>query len=258
MGSLAGSVFSVMLGWIRTAVSYLWGAASTPEGGRMLRWLTENWLLLAVILSLGCMAIDFIVHLLRWQPYKVWASFFRRLTGRQVEEAPPARASVPRRTVHRQWIYADGTERTEAVAQEDIPPEEEAHPWTDVTPVVPDYELDQEAYRRQFARPESREEENPPAPALDGYPQMNAESEVQMEPEETAPVRRTPRRARGLSRESTRAAFQQLFSSSEEDELDLRYRPHQPAVDKAQAYNKPYYPPQWKPPADAEGAVRND
>ena len=77
------------------------------------------------------------------------------------------------------------------------------------------------------------------------------------EPQEPQEAPEPVSRGRRVVRRSTKAAFQQLFSSHDEDELDLRYKPAQPAVDKAQAYNKPYYPPQWKPPADA-GAPRSE
>ncbi|MGN0746208.1 MAG: hypothetical protein ACI4ML_06000 [Aristaeellaceae bacterium] len=268
MGSFASGMFSAMLGWIRGAIAYLWNAASTPEGGGLLRWLAENWLPLTLILCGAGMVIDLIVYLLRWQPYKVWASFFRRLGGRSgreediQEEARPR----PRRTVHRQWLYADGTERTEAVVQEDHP-EEDPAPWQNVAPAVADQELTREEYMRQYARPEELSDQTP-APGLEDYPQpvipaappvpaaapaapvQASRPEPQEQPEPVS-------RGRRIVRQSTRAALQQLFSSHDEDELDLRYKPAQPAVDKEQAYNKPYYPPQWKPPADA-GASRNE
>lgn len=261
MGSFASSIFSVMLSWIRSAVSYVWNAAATPEGGSLVRWLTEHWLSLAVILCIAGVAIDTVVHLLRWQPYKVWASFFRRMAGKQaeMEDPEPSVRRRPARTVQRHWVYADGTARTEAVEQDEYLPEEEAHPWQDVTPALPDYELDQEAYRRQFARPESLQK---PLAGLEDYPQpapVQMAEELPQQPEsvQQEEVVEPVRKGRRLSRESTRMAFQQLFASHDEDELDLRYKPAQPAVDKDQAYNKPYYPPQWKPPAEV-GAVTKD
>ena len=43
MGSFANSVFSVLLGWIRTAVNEFWNILSSGEGGGMLAWIGENW-----------------------------------------------------------------------------------------------------------------------------------------------------------------------------------------------------------------------
>ena len=263
MGSFASGMFSAMLGWIRGAMAYLWQAAATPEGGGLLTWLADHWLPLALILCVAGMVIDLIVYLLRWQPYKVWASFFRRLSHRQKQEAEEEQTHRParrQRTVHRQWLYADGTARTEAVVQ-DIHPEEDPAPWQHVARAVAEQELDRDAYMRRYARPEPSA--NASAPGLEDYPQPSVpETPVasaplqppQPQPQEAAdPVSR----GRRIVRQSTKAAFQQLFSSHDEDELDLRYQPAQPAVDKEQAYNKPYYPPQWKPPADA-GVFRSE
>ena len=276
MGSFASGMFSAMLGWIRGAIAYLWNAAATPEGGGLLQWMAEHWLPLALILCGAGMVIDLIVYLLRWQPYKVWASFFRRLGGRsgreEVPQEPQPRPARPRRTVHRQWLYADGTERTEAVVQE-VHPEEDPAPWQHVAPAVADQELTREEYMRQYARPEEVPDQTP-APGLEDYPQPVIPPAPPVPVAPSVPVaapaaptalnRPEPEeppepvsRGRRIVRQSTRAAFQQLFSSHDEDELDLRYKPAQPAVDKEQAYNKPYYPPQWKPPADA-GAPRSE
>ncbi|MGN0970741.1 MAG: hypothetical protein ACI4OY_02225 [Aristaeellaceae bacterium] len=269
MGSFASGVFSAMLGWIRGAIAYLWNAAATPEGGGLLSWMAGHWLPLTLILCGAGMVIDLIVYLLRWQPYKVWASFFRRLGHRrqqEEEEELPPRPARRKRTVHRQWLYADGTARTEAVVQE-VHPEEDPAPWQNVAPAVADQELTREEYMRQYARPEEVPDQTP-APGLEDYPQPvipPAPPAPAAVPASPAPSNRPEpeempepvSRGRRIVRQSTRAAFQQLFSSHDEDELDLRYKPAQPAVDKAQAYNKPYYPPQWKPPADA-GASRNE
>lgn len=241
MGSFVSSLFSMMLGWIRSAAAYLWNAASNAEGGGMLRWLGDNWLTVTVILCVAGVITDYVVHLLRWRSHRVWLSFLRRLTGRKAEEEPV------RRVVHRQWVYADGTARTEAVEPEEIPAEEDPQPWQDVAPVLQESQFDQEAYRRQFARPGSQPS---PLNGLEDYPQPN----VEQAPEEPAAEQPTGRRSRRLSRETTRAAFQQLFASHDEDELDLRYKPAQPAIRKEEAYNKPYIPPQWKPPAENSGA----
>ena len=267
MGSFASGVFSVLLGWIRGAAAYLWNAAATPEGGGLLSWMANHWLPLALILCAAGMVIDLIVYLLRWQPYKVWASFFRRLGHRQQQEEEDELLHQParqQRTVHRQWLYADGTARTEAVVQE-VHPEEDPAPWQHVSPAVADQELNREEYMRQYARPETVE--TPAAPGLEDYPQPSVPvtpvtpvmPPVPQPPQSSQPqdAPEPVSRGRRIVPQSTKAAFQQLFASHDEDELDLRYKPAQPAVDKAQAYNKPYYPPQWKPPADA-GAPRSE
>lgn len=247
MGGFTSGVFSVLLGWIRTAAVFLWDAVTSPDGGGWLAWLADHWLTLTIIICGAGIVIDTIVYLLRWRPDRVWRSFFRRLARRGAsEEKAPSR----RRTVHRRWLYADGSERFEEVETEPLPEEPEAwqpgvyqdegtmagYAEPEETPAY-----DEEAYRRQFARPETEARQTA---GLEGYPQPAVAD--QEEPRE-----RENRSLRQAARRIPAAALQQFFASHDEDELDLRYRPAQPAVSKEQAYNKPYYPPQWKPPAES-------
>ena len=39
MGSFANSVFSVLLGWIRTAINQMWALVSSDSGGGFLVWI---------------------------------------------------------------------------------------------------------------------------------------------------------------------------------------------------------------------------
>ncbi len=107
MGQFANTLFSALMGWVRTAAAWLWALVTTADAGAWFTWLTENWLPLTLLLCLICVAVDFLVYLIRWQPYRVWRSFLHRLTARDAalpEEQPQVR---------RQWIYADGTVATE-------------------------------------------------------------------------------------------------------------------------------------------------
>ena len=83
MGSFANSMFSVLLGWFRDAIDWAWNVMYNAEDGGLIGWIGKNWLGLIIALSLICMAVDAIVHLLRWRSYKVWISFFRRLRGKE-------------------------------------------------------------------------------------------------------------------------------------------------------------------------------
>lgn len=241
MGGFTSGVFTVLLGWIRTAAVFLWEAVSSPEGGGWLAWLGEHWLTLTLIICGAGIVTDAVVNLLRWRPDRVWRSFFRRLAGHgAAQEEAPSR----QRTVHRRWLYADGSERFEEIEAEPLPEVWQLDMYQQEADVAgytmpeeaPAY--DEEAYRRQYARPEAD-------------PQLPRDMERYQRP---VPVEREePREGRSLRQAARRipaAALQQLFAPQDEDELDLRYRPAQPAVSKEQAYNKPYYPPQWKPPGE--------
>ena len=109
MGSFANTMFSVLLGWVRGTVNWLWGLFSSEESGGLTAWLGEHWLGLAAALCVAGMLADLVVYMVRWRPYKVWASFFRRLFGRNKRQEEPA----PRRHVRREWVYPDGTARAE-------------------------------------------------------------------------------------------------------------------------------------------------
>lgn len=305
MGSFANSIFSVMLGWIRGAVSSLWTILTSEESGGVLTFLADHWLTLAIAVCVAGVVIDFVVYMIRWRPYKVWASFFRRLRGKGAEEPdeqPRPRPRAARRpdsvraaapapgTFTREWRYPDGTARTEEVwpdgekqfsapyAPAELPPAPEAFPGRNsASAALP------EQYVMKFARPEAQtpppqpapepvwtprgrayrrpeelryQQDAAPAPAvqmtgLEDYPQPRAalpetQALTPEPPAEPEPVARQP-----LYR-AKRIPLPRNFGMMDDDELQLRYQPAPPAVDKSKAYHEPVYPPSWKPPADAD------
>jgi hypothetical protein len=110
MGQFANTIFSALLGWVQTAASWLWGLVRAPEGSGWLRWLLDHWLPLVLLLCAAGVVIDFLVYLLRWQPYRVWARFLHRKkddTDDAEETAQPV--------FQRKWLYADGSTTVEDV-----------------------------------------------------------------------------------------------------------------------------------------------
>ena len=51
----------------------------------MLAWIGENWKALTLILCLIGIVVDAIIYVIRWRPFQVWASFFRRIRGKGQE-----------------------------------------------------------------------------------------------------------------------------------------------------------------------------
>lgn len=225
MGNFANTLFSTLLGWLRSAAAWLWSFLTDPESGGVIVWIADNWLPLVLILCAACMLIDFIVYLFRWQPHKVWASFFRRLFGHDREDSDA-------QTIRRRWIHADGTTSIEEIDPAEMVPEEEPEPVFVSQPV----EESTSARYARFARPQTEpafvqatvmeqpQPESIPDPVV---------SEPQPEPER--PARSVNARRRRYT--------------EPESELPLRYSPP-PASEDAPAYHEPYYPPQWKRPAD--------
>ena len=139
IGTLVNSIFSLLLGWIRTAAQAVWNAAAPGASSGLLTWLGDNWLPLALVLCVICTAIEVIVHLFRWRPQIVWLCFFRRLIGGGKHSEPakpaaytPASVSYPgepspqlaHMTVSQQ--YRDPTRRRPAVVPAE--PEEDEDP----------------------------------------------------------------------------------------------------------------------------------
>lgn len=97
MGVIANSVFTLLLSWVRSAVSGLWSALFESNHGGTFRWIGENWKQLALIICLIGVITDVVVHQLRWRPHWVWFSFLRRMFGRVGREEREQDAPVPSR-----------------------------------------------------------------------------------------------------------------------------------------------------------------
>ncbi len=235
MGDFANTLFSFLLGWIRTAAEWLWSVTGRQSNGGLIGWIGENWLALIIVICAAGMLLDFFVHMLRWKPYKVWASFFRRVTGRAGKEAPSDSGRL-----RRQWVYADGTTEYDEIPAEEA---EEEQPMQ-----LPVREVYQEPAPLQeptvawshspYARPVDQ-----PAPVIPPVQEEPVAQESLPEPETMPrPVKAPARRRR-------------YIPLAEEDDMPLRYSPP-PVAEEAPAYNAPYIPPQWKKPSNA-GATTN-
>lgn len=111
MGQFAGTLFSMLLGWVQTAAAWIWGLITNADSSEWLRWLGDNWLPLTLALCIGGVVVDFIVYLIRWQPYRMWGRFLRRKEETEEENSPEPMAPV----YQRKWIYADGSTEVEDV-----------------------------------------------------------------------------------------------------------------------------------------------
>lgn len=122
MGTFANTMFRALLGWLHSAVSGLWTLVTEPAGSSWLHWVLENWLSLTLLLCGAGLVIDFVVYLLRWQPYRVWRRFLHRMKGTAGGEAHGE--NMEAQLYQRQWVYADGTTSIEDIRrhdQQDLP-----------------------------------------------------------------------------------------------------------------------------------------
>ena len=74
MGTLANSFFQIFLSWIRILCAEIWNTVSSEDGSALATWIGKNWLAAAVFLCVTGVAVDLIVYLFRWQPYRIWRS----------------------------------------------------------------------------------------------------------------------------------------------------------------------------------------
>ena len=113
MGMFANTLFSLLLGWVQTAASWLWRLITNADVSAWFAWLLDNWLPLTILLCLAGAAVDFVVYLFRWQPYRVWTSFLRRVHRKEVDDPRDEGAVQP--AFQRMWAYADGSTVVEDV-----------------------------------------------------------------------------------------------------------------------------------------------
>ena len=84
MGVLTDSLFSALMSWVRALVSAIW-ALFGAERTTALEFLAKNWIGVAAVIIAAGLVMDWLIWLIRWQPYHIWAQRVRRL----LRIAPP-------------------------------------------------------------------------------------------------------------------------------------------------------------------------
>lgn len=152
MGQFANTLFSILLGWVQTAVSWLWRLATSADVNAWMHWLLDNWLMLVLLLCIGGTLADFLVYLIRWQPYRVWRRFLQRLTGK-AQDAPAQAEELP--FVQRKWVFADGSTEVEELPrmQRDEPEDQLSAPIRPTRRAVR-RELERQSYNQPVYPPQ--------------------------------------------------------------------------------------------------------
>lgn len=78
MGIAADSLFNALMSWVRALVNAIW-ALFSADRTTALEFLGKNWMAIAAVLIICGLVIDWIVWLIRWQPYHLWARRIRKL-----------------------------------------------------------------------------------------------------------------------------------------------------------------------------------
>lgn len=195
MGSFANALFSGLLGWLQGAAAWLWRVFSGADAGAWMSWVLENWLPLTLLLCAAGVLIDFVVYLIRWQPYRVWRSFFGRRSEEEEAEEEAEKPAEP--AIRHKWVYADGRSAP-------------ADPGQEPRPHAPKDATVQPVRRPLFQRPQTPERRE----------------NVQLD----APVRPVKRVTPAKHRRAPDGSDEYILAELTEGE---------------EAYNQPYYPPQW-------------
>lgn len=153
MGTIADSLFSVLMSWVRALVNSIW-ALFTSEHTTLLELLGKNWALIAVALIAAGLVIDWLIWLIRWQPYHIWAQRARRLL--HMEEPDEEELQVPQ--------AAGGKSATKKVK---VPAEEDWLDADDAWLPLAEPEIDEREEQEVMERAESVPDEE-----LGAYPGM--------------------------------------------------------------------------------------
>ena len=147
MGTLADSLFNVLMGWVRALVNAIW-ALFTTDHTTLLEFLGKKWVLIVVVILAAGLAIDWLVWLIRWQPYHLWARRARRFL----------RMPEPEREEKRKKRAPSGDETQKmpaAYAQADSgAPEEEEERWLPLQQPQMDERQAQEVMQRAQSVPD--------------------------------------------------------------------------------------------------------
>ena len=147
MGTLADSLFNLLMGWVRALVNAIW-ALFTTDHTTLLEFLGKNWALIVVVILAAGLAIDWLVWLIRWQPYHLWARRarrFLRMPEPEQEEKRKKRAPSGDETQKMPAAYA----QTDSGA-----PEEEEEQWLPLQQPQMDERQAQEVMQRAQSVPD--------------------------------------------------------------------------------------------------------
>lgn len=246
MNTFANTLFTMLFGWARGLIQQVWSAAASGRLSGFFTWLGDHWLWVALFLCAACTVVDFLVWLVRWQPYLVWRTklrsvrrFFRgeHRRRRRFErgyrdaavppELAPAPASAPAPDL---WSEAEWASPAPQAAENAYPA-----PPMETIPENGYFQQPggQDAPRQRMFVP-SDQYELPPVDAPQRLENLYASD---------LPAAR--RRRRSDKYDKKRGVWQQrLAQITRDDEGLLDGLP--PAVDREAAFHEPVYPNQPK------------
>ena len=141
MGTIADSLFTVLMSWVRALVNAIW-ALFSADSPTLLAFLGQHWLAIALVIVVVGLVVDRLVWLIRWRPYHLLAMRLRRRLGIDDPEedgededvriyAPPQREPEPEQEPE-EWFpqppVLDETDEREAIEAAESAPDERQYP----------------------------------------------------------------------------------------------------------------------------------
>ena len=243
MGSLANTLFRIMLSWLQGVVSSVWTAMTSEKGDTFLDWIGNNWIPIAAILCVIGLAADLCVYLFRWKPLRVWKSYFnRRKQKDEPADEETARPVSENRSFERKQpaFVSQPALKQDARTDPDFsrwetPPEPATEPREpkNIPPTVTGagYVVPADSPYRRPKEAAVLSDERPEKPLS----LIRTEEET----DKAVPIR---------TRRKQRLNVSDLFSNPEEELYD--FDAPQQVIDSRKAYHEPVYPRNWKKSED--------
>ena len=109
LGGFADTMLSVLLGWVRAVVDWVWKLIEAPGNSGLLVWFGKNWWFIALVIIVGGLVVDWCIWLIRWQPYHIWATRLRRVRAFFTGKPPAARQGVQQTTARFAPVRAEAS-----------------------------------------------------------------------------------------------------------------------------------------------------
>ena len=234
MGTLADSLFNLLMGWVRALVNAIW-ALFTTDHTTLLEFLGKNWVLIVVVILAAGLAIDWLVWLIRWQPYHLWARRarrFLRMPEPEQEEKRKKRAPSGDETQKMPAAYAQ--------ADSGAPEEEEEEQWLPLQQPQMDERQAQEVMQRAQSVPDEELGEYPGmrygAKAAEGMAETQRYSAVRAEGPGAAEVERRRAEIDAWQQQMQEEARQKAEAERQRIAQQKAYEAEQQRVAQQKAY----------------------
>jgi len=272
MGGYAKFCLETLFGWLKSLAGQIWSALSGGQGTNMLAWVGEHWKGILLIICTAGILIDLAVYLFRWEPIKVWKSYFRRRKNRRRsgwEETGRVTNAAAEPADYAEAYpsdYPSDMPETVGEAPNFDTTEAETYPEENASfrpEIYRDPEDDYPNPEETYAEPEAAREElrnagplyaAPDKPIPAQYQEMYRRPVQQSggrssgNPDPGSVTRRNLEKVLGPRRRRSRV--NELFRSSPDDG-NIHYEAPQPVIDRTEAYQAPVYPRNWRENGDS-------